>query len=52
MPLVTHSHRCAAHVHRVMTMADGRLVDPSPEIDASAWSAGNRDGADTPTAVI
>ena len=50
--MVTHSNRCAAHVHRILTMADGRLVDGPPQIEASAWSAGDRDGAEAPAVVV
>ena len=28
--MVTHSSRCAAYVERILTMADGRLVDAAP----------------------
>jgi len=27
--MVTHSHECAAHAHRIVRIADGRIVEDS-----------------------
>jgi putative ABC transport system ATP-binding protein len=33
--MVTHSHRCSANVHRILTVADGRLLKPDPAAKTS-----------------
>ncbi|MEE4112804.1 MAG: ABC transporter ATP-binding protein [Desulfobacteraceae bacterium] len=33
--MVTHSPRCAAHVHRILTLADGRLLKGTPAAESS-----------------
>ncbi len=50
--MVTHSSRCAAHVHRILTMADGRLVDAPPVIEAPVPTVGDRSGAEPPAVVV
>jgi putative ABC transport system ATP-binding protein len=39
--MVTHSGRCAAHVDRIITMADGRLIHGSTSRDMSRVPPGN-----------
>jgi putative ABC transport system ATP-binding protein len=50
--MVTHSSRCAAHVHRILTMADGRLADAPQLIEAPIPTAGDRAGAEPPAVVV
>jgi ABC-type lipoprotein export system ATPase subunit len=30
--MVTHSHRCSANVHRILTVADGRMLAEMPQV--------------------
>jgi putative ABC transport system ATP-binding protein len=30
--MVTHSPRCAAHVHRILSVADGRMLAEMPQV--------------------
>ena len=51
--MVTHSSRCAAHVHRVLTVADGRLCTGKDQARRSLVVDANeslRSGRDSETA--
>jgi len=37
--MVTHNPRCAAHVHRILTVADGRLLKGAPVATSAEWCA-------------
>lgn len=49
--MVTHSTRCAAYVHRVLNVADGRLVSGTPVAERSMVTEPSRHGDEAGAAV-